>query len=111
MTEARASWAQDPLPPPAGCPAAWVQNLVTAEVNSGGARAAVTESMMAGDAGEVIHSLADEPDVTVTTSGSHPAGGKVMITGARRSRWPPGHPGPDEPPGRTGPDPDKFDGR
>ena len=79
MTEARVSWAQDPLPLPAGCPAAWAQNLVTAEVNSGGARAAVTESMMAGDAGEVIHSLADEPDVTVTTSGSHPAAGKVMI--------------------------------
>ena len=79
VMEARVSWAQDPLPLPAGCPAAWVQNLVTVEVNSGGARAAVAESMMAGDVGEVIHSLADEPDVTVTTSGSHPAGGKVMI--------------------------------
>jgi Schlafen, AlbA_2 len=70
---------------------------VTVEASSGSARAAVTESMMAGDAGEVIHSLADEPDVTGTTSGSHPAGRKVMITGARRSRWPPSRPGPDDP--------------
>jgi hypothetical protein len=96
--KARVSWARDPLPLPAGCPAARAQNLAAAEASSGGARAAVTESMMAGDAGEVIHSLADEPDVTVTTSGSHPAGGKVMITGARRSRWPPSRPGPDDPP-------------
>ena len=26
-----------------------------------------------------IHGLADEPDVTVTISGSHPAAGKIMI--------------------------------
>jgi hypothetical protein len=82
--EARVSWVQDPLPlplplpMPAGCPAAWTQDLVTVEVNGRG-RAAVTQSMTAGDAGEVIHSLAGEPDVTVTISGSHPAAGKVMI--------------------------------
>ena len=48
------------------------------EVSSGG-RAAVTQSMTAGDVGEVIHGLADEPDVTVTISGSGPAAGKVMV--------------------------------
>lgn len=73
------SWVQDPLPLPAGRPAAWTQNLVTVEVKSGGARTAVTESMTAGDAGGVIYSLADEPDVTVIMSGSHPAAAKVMI--------------------------------
>ena len=79
--EARVSWVQDPLPLllPGGRPAAWMQNLVTVEVKSGSVRAAVTESMMAGDVGQVIHSLADEPDVTVTISGSHPAAGTVMI--------------------------------
>jgi len=79
--EARVSWVQDPLPLPlpVGCPAAWTQDLVTVEVSSGGARASVTGSMTAGDVGEVIHSLADEPEVTVTISGSVPAAGKVMI--------------------------------
>jgi hypothetical protein len=43
-------------------PAAWIQDLVTVEVSSGG-RAAVAQSMAAADAGEVLHSLADEPDV------------------------------------------------
>ncbi len=78
--EARVSWVQDPLPLPlsAGSPAAWTQDLVTVEVNSD-ARAAVTRTMTAGDVGEVVHGLADEPDVTVTISGSHPAAGKVMI--------------------------------
>jgi hypothetical protein len=56
-----------------------MQDLVTVEIRSGSVRAAVTESMMAGDVGHVIHSLADEPDVTVTISGCHPAAGKVMI--------------------------------
>jgi hypothetical protein len=77
--EARVSWVQDPLPLSAGRPAAWTQNLVTVEVKSGGVRTAITESMMAGDVGDVIYSLADEPDVTVTISGSHPAAAKVMI--------------------------------
>jgi len=48
------------------------------EILSGSVRAAVTENMTAGDVGHVIHSLADEPDVTVTVSGSHPAAGKLM---------------------------------
>lgn len=78
LTAARVSWVQDPLPLPASRPAAWTQNLVTVEVKSG-VRATVTESMMAGDAGDVIYSLADEPDVTVTISGPHPAAAKVMI--------------------------------
>lgn len=85
VVEARVSWVQDPLPLSAGCPAAWTQDLVTVEVNSGGARAAVTEGMLAGDVGEVIHSLADEPEVTVTVSGSHPAAGKVMIAASGRN--------------------------
>lgn len=79
--EARVNWVQDPLPLPlpAGRPAAWTRNLVTVEVNSGSVRAAVTESMTAGDVGQVIRGMADEPDVTVTISGPHPAAGKVMI--------------------------------
>jgi hypothetical protein len=77
--EARVNWLQDPLPLPADRPAAWMQNLVTVEIESGSVRAAVSERMMAGDVGHVIHGLADEPDVTVTVSGSHPAAGKVMI--------------------------------
>jgi len=104
VTEARVSWAQDPLPRPAGCPAARVQNLVTAEASSGGARAAVTQSMTAGDAGEVIHSLADEPDVTVTASGSPPAG-KVMIAVLADPDGCSVVLAPDEPPGRASPGP------
>lgn len=79
--EARVSWVQDPLPLPlpASRPAAWTQNLVTVEVKSSGVRTAVTESMMAGDVGDVIYSLADEPDVTVAISGSHPTAAKAMI--------------------------------
>jgi hypothetical protein len=73
------NWLQDPLPLPLPVPAAWMQNLVTAEIQSGGVRATVTENMMAGDVGRVIHGLADEPDVTVTISWSHPAAGKIMI--------------------------------
>jgi hypothetical protein len=86
--EARVSWVQDPLPLPAGRPAAWTQNLVTVEVNSGGVRTAVTECMTAGDAGDVIYSLADEPDVTLTISGSHPAAAKVMIAASGGNYFP-----------------------
>src|SRR4051812_36740913 len=56
-----------------------MQNLVTVEIASGSVPAAVSESMVASDVARVIHSLAGEPDVTVTISGSHPAAGKVMI--------------------------------
>ena len=43
------NWLQDPLPLP--FPAAWMQNMVTAEIQSGGVRATVTENMMVGDVG------------------------------------------------------------
>lgn len=79
--EARVNWLQDPLPLPlpAGCLAAWMQDRVTVEIEIGGVRAVVTENVTAGDVGRVIRGLADEPDVTVTIPGSHPSAGKIMI--------------------------------
>lgn len=79
VVEERVNWFQDPLPLPAGCLATWMQDLVTVEINSGGVRAVVTENVTAGDVGRVICGLADEPDVTVTISGSHPSAGRIMI--------------------------------
>jgi hypothetical protein len=76
--EAQVNWLQDPLPLPVQMPA-WTQNLVMVEIESGSALSVVTENMMAGDVGQVIGSLADEPDVTLTISRPHPAAAKIMV--------------------------------
>jgi hypothetical protein len=78
---ARASWLQDPLPLSlsADCLAAWMQNPDTVEIRSGGVRGVFTENVTAGDVGRVVRGLADEPDVTVTISGSHPSAREIVI--------------------------------
>ena len=77
--EAGAGWFQDRLPLPLPPDPAWTRKLVAVKIERGSVPAATAESMPAGDVGHVIGSLADEPDVTVTVSGSDPAAGEVMI--------------------------------
>ncbi len=79
VTAARVDWFPDPLPLPLPAQAAWTRNLVTVEIERGSVPAAVTKNMPAGDVGPVICGLADKPEVKVTTSGSHPAAGKIMM--------------------------------